>query len=133
MKRREKVKETTKPIWRFTKEGMEKFSRLTENNEVLCNIWQEDFGFQKKYKLWTKELEKVLYKCFKRIHPKRETLVGNKTVVKLNRLKSRLKQYAKKGKNARRFSKGRTVRIEKMIHELIAEKIKLYQRKLETT
>ena len=34
-------------MWRFTKEGMKKFSRLTENNEVLCNIWQEDLGFQK--------------------------------------------------------------------------------------
>ena len=59
-------------------------------------------GFQKKYKLWTKEFEKVLYKCFERIHPKKgKTLVGNKTVVKLNRLKSSLKQYAKKGKNER--------------------------------
>ena len=38
---------------------MKKFSRLTENN-VLCNIWQEDLSFQKKHKLWTKEFEKVL-------------------------------------------------------------------------
>ena len=79
---------------------MKKFSRLTENIEVLCNIWQEDLGFQKKYKLWTKEFEKALYKCFKRIHPKEgKTLIGNKMVVKLNRLKSRLKQYTMKGKN----------------------------------
>ena len=47
-------------------------------------------------------------------------------VVKLNRLKSRLKQYAKKGKSETRISKGRTVRIEKMIHELIAEKNSSY-------
>ena len=71
MNRRGKVKETTKPMWRFTKEGMKKFLRLTENNEVLCNIWQENLGFRKKYKLWTKEFEKELYKCFKRIHPKK--------------------------------------------------------------
>ena len=62
-----------------------------------------------------------------RIHPKKgKTLVGNKMVVKLNRRKSRLKQYAKKGKSERRISKGRTVRIEKMIHELIAEKHSSY-------
>ena len=42
MNRRGEVKQTTKPMWRFTKEGMRKFSRLTENNEVLCNIWQKD-------------------------------------------------------------------------------------------
>ena len=61
---------------------MKEFSRLTENNEVLCNIWQKDLSFQKKYKLWTKEFEKVLYKCFERIHPKKgKTLVGNKMVV----------------------------------------------------
>ena len=39
-------------------------------------------------------------------------------VAKLNRLKSSLKQYAKKTKHERRISTGRTVRIEKMIHEL---------------
>ena len=74
MNKRETVREQTKPVWRFTKEGMKKFPRLTENNEVLCNIWQEGSGFQKKYKLWTKEFEKVLYKSFERIHPKREKL-----------------------------------------------------------
>ena len=47
-------------------------------------------------------------------------------VVALNRLKSRLKQYAKKGKSERRISKGRTVGIEKMIHEVIAEKNSSY-------
>ena len=29
MNRKEKFRETTKPMWRFTKEGMKKFSRLT--------------------------------------------------------------------------------------------------------
>ena len=53
-------------------------------------------------------------------------MVGNKMVVKLDRLKSRLKQYTKKSKSERRISKGRTVRIEKMIHELIAEKNSSY-------
>ena len=47
-------------------------------------------------------------------------------VVKLSRLNSRLKQYAKKGKNERRFSKGRTIKIKKMINELIAEKNSSY-------
>ena len=117
---RGKVKETTKPMWRFTKEGVQKFSRMTESNEVL----------KKKYKLWTKEFEKVLYKCFKGIHPKKgKTLVGNKTVVKLNRLESSLKQYAKKGKHKRRINKGSTARIQKMIHELIAEKIQVISKK----
>ena len=72
MNRRGEVKQTTKPVLKFTKEGMKKFSSLTENNEVLCNIWQKDLGFQKKYKLWTKEFEKAPYKCFERIHPKKE-------------------------------------------------------------
>ena len=56
----------------ITKEGMKKFSRLTENNEVLCNIWQEDLGFQKKYKLWTKEFERCSTSALKELHPKRE-------------------------------------------------------------
>ena len=36
MNEKEKVKETTKPIWRFTKEGMKKFSRLTEKKMKYC-------------------------------------------------------------------------------------------------
>ena len=50
-------------------------------------------------------------------------------VVKLYRLKLSLKQYAKKGKHDRRISKRRTVRIEKMIHKLIAEKIQVISKK----
>ena len=42
---------------------------------------------------------------------------------------SSLKQYAKKGKNERRISKGRAVRIEKMIHELVAVKIQVISKK----
>ena len=48
MNRSEKVREKTKPVWRFKKEVLKKFSRLTEDNEVPCNIWQEGSSFQKK-------------------------------------------------------------------------------------
>ena len=72
MNRRGKVKETTKPIWRFTKEGMKKFSRLTENNEVLCNIWQEDLSFQKNTNYGRKNLKRYSTNALKEYIQKRE-------------------------------------------------------------
>ena len=89
------------------------------------------FGFSERIQIMDKRILKrystnALKESQKNTFKKGKTLLGNKMVVKLNRLKSSLKQYAKKGKHDRRISKGEPARIEKMVHELIAEKNSSY-------
>ena len=50
---------------------MKKFSRLTENNEVLCNIWQ-DLGFQKNTNYGQKKLKRYSTNALKEYIQNRE-------------------------------------------------------------
>ena len=60
-----------KIVWKYSSEGLRKFRRLTCRNEKLIQVWKSDKTFEKKYTDWNKEMDKIFYKCFKRVQIKK--------------------------------------------------------------